>query len=114
MRDAHRAHRAPRAPARLLWPAAAMFCFQCEQTEDAKGCSTKGVCGKTPEVAHLQDAVVHANKSLAAVALAARTMGITDVEADRYMLHSIFATLTNVSDCGATQRRQRKGRARLR
>lgn len=29
---------------------AAMFCQQCEQTEFGKGCTTVGVCGKTPEV----------------------------------------------------------------
>ena len=31
-----------------------MFCFQCEQTRDQKGCTTVGVCGKTPDVAALQ------------------------------------------------------------
>jgi hypothetical protein len=28
--------------------------LQCEQTQDNKGCTTVGVCGKTPEVAGLQ------------------------------------------------------------
>jgi hydroxylamine reductase len=35
-----------------------MFCFQCEQTENHTGCKTKGVCGKTPEVAALQDLLI--------------------------------------------------------
>ena len=35
-----------------------MFCFQCEQTENQTGCKTKGVCGKTPEVAGLQDLLI--------------------------------------------------------
>lgn len=32
-----------------------MFCFQCEQTVGGKGCTKLGVCGKTPEIAGLQD-----------------------------------------------------------
>ena len=32
-----------------------MFCYQCEQTANGKGCTKQGVCGKTPEVANLQD-----------------------------------------------------------
>jgi hydroxylamine reductase len=33
----------------------AMFCFQCEQTKDQKGCTTVGVCGKDANTAALQD-----------------------------------------------------------
>ena len=32
-----------------------MFCYQCEQTAGGKGCTKMGVCGKTPEIANLQD-----------------------------------------------------------
>ena len=32
-----------------------MFCFQCEQTAGCTGCTKSGVCGKTPDVANLQD-----------------------------------------------------------
>lgn len=33
-----------------------MFCFQCEQTAGCTGCTGKaGVCGKTADVAKLQD-----------------------------------------------------------
>ena len=42
-----------------------MFCFQCEQTRLRKGCTTIGVCGKTPQVAELQDLLVHAVKGMA-------------------------------------------------
>ena len=31
-----------------------MFCYQCEQTANGKGCTKQGVCGKTPEEANLQ------------------------------------------------------------
>ncbi len=33
----------------------AMFCYQCEQTKDQKGCTTIGVCGKDSNTAALQD-----------------------------------------------------------
>ena len=39
-----------------------MFCYQCEQTMKGKGCTRVGVCGKTPEVAALQDLLVHTLK----------------------------------------------------
>ena len=79
----------------LFFPA--MFCQQCEQTESGKGCSTIGVCGKTPEVAHLQDALVHALKGLGVVASLARSVNIIDSEVDRFMLRATFSTLTNVN-----------------
>ena len=39
-----------------------MFCYQCEQTAGGKGCTKMGVCGKTPEVAALQDLLNIPNK----------------------------------------------------
>ncbi len=41
-----------------------MFCYQCEQTKSGKGCTTIGVCGKTPKVAALQDLLVHVVKGV--------------------------------------------------
>ena len=35
-----------------------MFCYQCEQTANGKGCTKLGVCGKTPEIANLQDLLI--------------------------------------------------------
>jgi len=52
-----------------------MFCFQCEQTRDNKGCMTVGVCGKTPEVASLQDLLIHATKGVSIYAKGARELG---------------------------------------
>ena len=38
-----------------------MFCFQCEQTAGCSGCTGgAGVCGKTADVARLQDALTGA------------------------------------------------------
>jgi len=35
-----------------------MFCYQCEQTAKGTGCTVQGVCGKSPEIAALQEAGV--------------------------------------------------------
>ena len=54
-----------------------MFCFQCEQTRLHKGCTTVGVCGKTPQVAELQDLVVHVVKGLALYSDAVAKLGLS-------------------------------------
>lgn len=41
-----------------------MFCYQCEQTANGKGCTKIGVCGKTPEIANLQDLLIFQIKGL--------------------------------------------------
>ena len=41
-----------------------MFCFQCQETAACKGCSVKGVCGKQPETANLQDLLLFVLKGL--------------------------------------------------
>ena len=41
-----------------------MFCYQCEQTANGKGCTRLGVCGKTPEIAGLQDLLIFQVKGI--------------------------------------------------
>lgn len=41
-----------------------MFCYQCEQTVKGTGCTKIGVCGKEPDVATLQDLLIHAVKGI--------------------------------------------------
>ena len=74
-----------------------MFCYQCEQTAGGKGCTRWGVCGKSPEVAALQDLLLYTTKGLAIVALKAREMEIYDDAADRFTYEAVFSTLTNVN-----------------
>ncbi|NOX80444.1 MAG: hydroxylamine reductase [Deltaproteobacteria bacterium] len=73
-----------------------MFCNQCEQTAQGTGCSKIGVCGKKPEVADLQDLLMHGVQGLALYAAEGRKMGIVDEEADLFTMQAIFSTLTNV------------------
>lgn len=74
-----------------------MFCFQCEQTDKGTGCTTIGVCGKTPEVATLQDYLMHALKEIAYYGKQARSVGVSDPKIDAFVLDAMFATLTNVN-----------------
>ena len=74
-----------------------MFCWQCEQTQDGTGCRSYGVCGKDPTTAALQDALLHLTKGVAAVALKSAGLGNKDAEVDRFVVESLFTTVTNVN-----------------
>ncbi len=74
-----------------------MFCWQCEQTAQGTGCSTFGVCGKSPEVAKLQDLLIYALRGLSLVAIEARKVGVKDEKIDLFIAEAAFATLTNVN-----------------
>lgn len=74
-----------------------MFCYQCEQTAQGTGCTSIGICGKTPETATLQDVMVYIVKGISQYAHRLRTMGIDDPAVDAVTLESLFMTLTNVN-----------------
>jgi hydroxylamine reductase len=74
-----------------------MFCWQCEQTAQGTGCATFGVCGKSPEVAKLQDLLIYALRGLSQVVLEARKLGVKDEKTDLFIAEAAFVTLTNVS-----------------
>ena len=44
-----------------------MFCFQCQETAGGKGCTVRGVCGKTEEVAKLQDLLIYTLKGISEI-----------------------------------------------
>ena len=74
----------------------AMFCYQCEQTAQGEGCTKWGVCGKDPNVAALQDLLVHALKGLALYAQEGRRVGINDAAVNAFTADGLFSILTNV------------------
>jgi hydroxylamine reductase len=73
-----------------------MFCYQCEQAAGGTGCTKMGVCGKTPEVAAIQDLIVWGLKGMAFWADQARQKGAIDREIDVFMIEALFSTVTNV------------------
>src|SRR4030066_616044 len=74
-----------------------MFCFQCEQTFQGKGCTAGGVCGKTPEVATLQDLLIYTLRGLSQLAIEAGEVGVKDEKISIFTCEALFATLTNVN-----------------
>ncbi|AKI98281.1 hydroxylamine reductase [Kosmotoga pacifica] len=74
-----------------------MFCYQCSETVKGTACTVKGVCGKEPEVAHLQDMLVWLLKGLSYWAVKARKYGVNDSEADLFVAEGLFTTITNVN-----------------
>ncbi len=74
-----------------------MFCYQCEQTAKGTGCTKFGVCGKDPEVAALQDLLVHAAKGISMYAHRARELGVKDHDIDVFVTEALFTTVTNVN-----------------
>ncbi len=74
-----------------------MFCYQCEQTNRGTGCVEMGVCGKDPTIAALQDLLVYVTRGIAAYAVRARALGVTDPDADRFIIEALFTTVTNVN-----------------
>jgi hydroxylamine reductase len=74
-----------------------MFCYQCEQTAKGQGCTIVGVCGKTPEVAALQDLLIYILKGLSQLTLEARKVGAKTEEVSVFTCEALFATLTNVN-----------------
>ncbi len=74
-----------------------MFCFQCQETLNNKGCTVQGVCGKTEEVATLQDLLIYMLKGISIWAKKARELGIKTDEADLFIAEGLFSTITNVN-----------------
>lgn len=75
-----------------------MFCYQCEQTAGGKGCTKQGVCGKTAEVANLQDLLLYQLKGISVYAKALMDAGENpEPRVVRFVENCLFTTLTNVN-----------------
>lgn len=75
-----------------------MFCYQCEQTAGGKGCTKLGVCGKTPEIAALQDLLIYQVKGISCYGKVLLEKGETiDKSIVVFIENSLFTTLTNVN-----------------
>ena len=75
-----------------------MFCYQCEQTAGGKGCTKLGVCGKTPEIANLQDLLIYQIKGISCYAKPLIEQGERlDKTIVSFVENVLFTTLTNVN-----------------
>lgn len=67
-----------------------MFCFQCEQTAQGKGCTLQGVCGKKADTSNLQDELTSKLIELA-------NCGEKNDENTELLIDGLFTTITNVN-----------------
>lgn len=75
----------------------AMYCNQCEQVARGQACTRRGVCGKDPQVAGLQDLVIYQMKGIGYLGARALERAL-DIPEDIHDLvqEATFETLTNV------------------
>ncbi|CAK8710905.1 Hydroxylamine reductase [Candidatus Electronema halotolerans] len=74
-----------------------MYCNQCEQTAKGIACTKAGICGKSDELANIEDLLIHALCGLSLYAHEARQQDMVDAELDRFVMKAVFSTLTNVN-----------------
>ena len=74
-----------------------MFCYQCAQTARGEGCTVRGVCGKLPTVARLQDNLIYAMKGISAYNYCANVLDARDTDVDEFLTKGLYSTLTNVN-----------------
>ena len=75
-----------------------MFCFQCQETAGCSGCTKFGVCGKSPDLARMQDLLVYVTKGLSEVTTKLREEGKkVSFEINNYIILNLFTTITNAN-----------------
>jgi hydroxylamine reductase len=75
-----------------------MFCFQCQETAGCVGCTSFGVCGKSPELAKIQDLLLYVTKGLSNITTTLREEGKSvSKEVNNYITLNLFTTITNAN-----------------
>ena len=78
-----------------------MFCFQCQETAGCSGCTKFGVCGKSPELANMQDLLIYVTKGLSEVTTRLRKEG---KKIDKELNHFITNCIADAAAGGAVRR----------
>ena len=75
-----------------------MFCFQCQETAGCTGCTQFGVCGKSPDLARMQDLLIYVTKGISEVTTRLRAEGTKiDSKVNNYITINLFTTITNAN-----------------
>ena len=75
-----------------------MFCFQCQETAGCTGCTKFGVCGKSPDLARMQDLLIYTTKGLSEVTTRLRAEGqAIDGAVNHLITINLFTTITNAN-----------------
>ena len=74
-----------------------MFCYQCQETAKGVGCQLKGVCGKSEEVAKLQDLLIYTIKGISEVVVKGN-LNVNELPMINHeVIKSLFITITNAN-----------------
>ncbi|MCK3686215.1 hydroxylamine reductase [Maribellus sp. YY47] len=74
-----------------------MFCFQCQEAAKGTGCTIAGVCGKTSDVANLQDTLLYVLKGISWYNEKLRVIGANPSKVDKFVFDGLFSTITNAN-----------------
>ena len=75
-----------------------MFCYQCQETAGCTGCTKFGVCGKSPNLARMQDLLIYTTKGLSFVTTKLREEGKeVSKDVNHLITINLFTTITNAN-----------------
>ncbi len=74
-----------------------MFCYQCQEAAKGTGCEITGVCGKTAEVANLQDLIIWLLRGISVYSTAAKAGEIDEKKVNNFVAKMLFVTITNAN-----------------
>ena len=74
-----------------------MFCYQCQEAAKNTGCTVNGVCGKPADVANLQDLLIFLCKGISHYTVRLREKGVESNEVNKFVVDSLFMTITNAN-----------------
>lgn len=74
-----------------------MFCYQCQEASKGTGCTIAGVCGKTSDVANLQDTLLFVLKGISWYNEKLRKVGANPEKVDKFVFDGLFSTITNAN-----------------
>lgn len=75
-----------------------MYCMQCQETAGNKACTKVGVCGKSADLANMQDLLIYVTKGLSEITTRLRREGKTITkDVNHYITINLFTTITNAN-----------------
>ncbi|MGE0079445.1 MAG: hydroxylamine reductase [Bacteroidales bacterium] len=75
-----------------------MFCFQCQEAAKGTGCTIKGVCGKSDDLANMMDLLMFVTKGVSVYSVALREQKkYENPIVNKFVFDSLFTTITNAN-----------------
>lgn len=75
-----------------------MFCFQCQEAAKGTGCTIKGVCGKSDDLANMMDLLMFTMKGMSVYSTALREQKqYENPIVNKFIFDGLFATITNAN-----------------